>query len=240
MKKSIRTTILVIFGLPLLFAVWGLFACELASAPASAQALTWKKITPGVTTLEEVTTNYGAPTRTITKAGLINLIYVDHPEFAPRTKMEILISKHLGRNVVVAIFEHILFLKFPSDRNLYLNDFVYLDQLILALDKPQKTTWSRYSLQRYLMWPERGIAVIAEPRYSISVDWRDLRVDGVLIFKPMSTRKFMCSSLYWSILSPFISPSSKPPPQIPDMRDIYPEDPYDWEHMPIPSQIETP
>jgi hypothetical protein len=236
MKRIISIIIIfVIFGLMLLVAGYGTCACGLISPPPQTTPLTWKKITPGVTTLEEVTAIYGSPTRTITKNGLINLIYTDYPEFTPRTKMEILISKRLGKNVVVAVFDHILYLQIPVDRNLYLNDFVYLEQVVLAFGKPEKTTWSHNNLQRYLMWPEKGIAVIAEPRYSTSVEWNDLRVDGVLVFKPMNMRKFLCSSLDWSILSPFISPSSTLPPQIPDLRDIYPEDPYDWEHMPTPT-----
>ena len=239
MKRTVRFLLLLLLAgiFSIVFWAWG---CGLISFQRLSQPITWKKVTPGNTTMSEVLALYGNPDEIKSNGNLINLIYKKHPSFKPRNSVHILIATRKGEKIVVAIFANQLSWGFPPQPYLPPDDYVNLEQVLLLYGKPAKVTWASYTLKRYLLWPEYGIAVIADPMYTKTLTWDEIELDGIIIFEPMNLRKFICSSNRWASLSHFIFPGFKKPIEIPDMRDIYPEDPYDWERLPTPTTTEVP
>ncbi len=207
--------------------------CDLFSFQNS-EVPTWKSIIPGKSTQKDVVELYGNPDSIIQDRNLFNLKYERRPDFRPRDSVEFIITNRNGVDTVVAIFGDHLYWGIPPSPYLPPEDLVNLEQVVSIYGKPSMVTWSSHLRQRYLMWPQKGIAVIADPLYGETYDWDELEVMGIIIFEPMSTWKFIYEANHWGKVSSFIFPSFRLPTQIPDRIDLYPEDPYDWEHMPLP------
>lgn len=240
MKRVVKNIFITFLAAGILLTVIVAGKCGWISVQSYPDSPSWKNITPGKTSLDEIVSMYGNPDEIKHGNGITNLIYRNHSSFKPRTRVDIIIAKKNSSYVVKAVFGDSLFWGFPQERYIPSNDFVNLEQIIIRYGKPSKVTWAPQNLMRYLMWPEQGIAVIAEPKYKPTLTWREIEVNGIIVFEPMNLNRYICSTYHWASVSNFIFPSFKMPPQIPDMRDIFPEDPYDWDNIPAPSSTKTP
>ena len=111
-----------------------------------------------------------------------------------------------------------------------------LEQLILTLGRPNKVTWNN-SCGRFLVWGSKGVAAAVNHFAYLHSGW-NIRVNSLLFFEPMLDDQFVQEAWPWAEKG--VQLWHQQTCIEGDSPDPYPEDPFDWEHMPtFPGLTET-
>ncbi|KAF0107995.1 MAG: hypothetical protein FD146_1293 [Anaerolineaceae bacterium] len=214
-------------------------------------APTWNGITPGETTLAQLILRMGFPDKVQRQDSCISFFYsgvfysgddISIEYIEGWGTIEVFLTARNGNIVVVSLLRSNPQLG-PNFRSMA--DVTNLQQLVLEYGKPDKVTWSSSSTFRYLIWARKGVAATAAYMGRLG-DWDDSVVVKILLFEPTDIQQllvndaeihlgFMQNYPCVSLMDATMLPWNQPPPAPPDAGDMFPEDPYDWEHMPTPA-----
>jgi len=103
--------------------------------------------------------------------------------------------------------------------------------LIWEYGNPNFVGWGDIQFIRFFIWSNRGVVVDVSARLDL-FGWRELGYGRIWIFEPMSLEEFFATP--WPLPIPGVGfPRENQYPDG-DRPDVYPRDPYDWEHVPTP------
>jgi hypothetical protein len=187
---------------------------------------TWRSITPGQTTEDELLTQLGQPDSQLLRGTYQVYRYADRKELGGWHVVEIWINSQ----IVFAIF---LDEPFQNEDFQYVSDTPSLEVLVRKYGRPDYVVWTLISDTRYLVWGRDGIAAMVDSDINHR-NWENLRVHEMLVFVPQNTWYFMLlqSSWPWPRTGGGITSHNLAPIGSSDHPDVLPQDPYDWTHMP--------
>ena len=192
----------------------------------SKSPIIWKGITPGETAIEKAVELWGVPTSTeMRENSFMAYEYRNHKEWG----WDLVELWAKDEVIEVILLGGPDMTKWPVVREPYLIDFV------LDYGKPEKVTWTGLCRERIIIWAHNGVAVYTDANTYLH-NWETFGISETLFFKPMSIQKFINADwpenyIGQSLLFYETNPCTEGNPNGPDP---FPEDPYDWEHMPTP------
>lgn len=209
----------------------GVFVYSEFQPPNLKTPIVWHGIAPGKTEIAEAIELWGVPTDVeMRENSFVVYEYRDHKEWGWD-----LLELWIKGNVVEAIL-----LGGPDMTKWPVMPEPYLIDFVLEYGRPEKVTWAGLCRERILIWAHNGIAVSTDANTYLHT-WETFAIADMLIFKPMSIQQFLSAD--WPT-SPYIgklfyetNPCAEDNPNGPDP---FPEDPYDWDHMPTPAATAMP
>ncbi len=230
-KAKIFSVFLLVVCLILIFGGWYL---EILRVPRLSEPLSWYGITPGRTTLSESLDLLGEPSKIEIRDKYLVHYYNDKTLWG----WEVVELWSLVEDKKFIIESIYLFFPNYSTSLGESTHFSHLIDLVLVFGRPEKVTWSSGCRTRTLTWPMKGVMVVADANVKLK-DWSEIGVGEMVISYPMGVREFLKTARQWpwpmgaGIVDENMCASTEDNTRFPDR---YPEDPYDWEHMPTPTK----
>lgn len=215
---------LIICFFVLLFILW--FFELYPTSPTTQTPPSWMGIEPGHTHVSEVLTVLEQPDEIKKQGKYLIYVYQERslpPEAAEWFTIEVVIEEEGGTVKALNFCDR--FVRFGSPSTLP----QYLGQLVALYQKPEAVKWGAFK-GRYLIWADSGVSAAAEANTNW-FDWNTNPVSEIMLFEPMSLRRFwrtykflpLCGG--WNPVNLYSGG---------DAPDLFPRDPYDWDHMPTP------
>ena len=192
--------------------------------PNFPSALSWGGIQPGVTKLSQALATMNEPDE-IREDGEFTVYRYEYDQPVYGHIELWMLTEEIPDATIVAIWRTIPYIGLVAQEP---DDVL---PLIWEYGRPDFVGWGVVRYNRFLIWATRGIVV----EVSAGVDffsWQELGYYYVLIFKPMTVEEFFATSWPWPLVEGGFPQENLYPNG--DRPDIYPRDPYDWEHLPTP------
>ncbi len=205
---------------------------KLREPPPLGVAPSWHGVVPGETRAPAVTTLWGEPDR-IEERGDYRVYGYGSRQIAGWRRIELWTKIADPNQTIAAILRSRPETQLTDGIVRSQADLSTLDQVVQLYGRPEKVTWTPFRLDRYLMWPQRGVAVGAYA-YVTQFSWEELAINEVLLFAPMTLRELLNTEWPWPPYGAGWASHNLYTGTTADAPDRFPEDPYDWAHMPTP------
>lgn len=182
-------------------------------------ALTWRSLTLGKTTFAEVLNMLGPPTAQAVRSDYVVYVYEERVDLSWEY-VEVWGEVRGQQTVVVGVLR---------DWPYYQREAMQLAEFIAAYGRPDQVTWGKKCSSRYLFWAKYGLAISA----SADAKWTQPIVE-ILFFEPTVRSVLTRFWEQWPWNNRVtVGPSRSLSCANSDVRDIAPEDPFDWQNLPL-------
>ena len=225
---AIAIAVLSVFGFILFVGLYD----GILSKTISKEGPTWNGVTPGISSLEDVTTLLGTPTDTTffkelhpfftdqsAKLWIYQYDEINDPETGKLIEVKFWVEEVKDKQKIIAIF--IDYSEYNRPR-----DLPYLSELAKTYSIPDEVTWSDYCGYRRLFWTRQGIMAqsgFSEVLVYLSKPWVKARITEKFLFAPMTYRQYKKS--FWPAELQPVDKSQC------TGREDYPQNPFNWEQI---------
>ncbi len=197
----------------------------------------WRGITPGQTSLNEVIQLLGEPDE-IKETNECTVYHYVNRDGWGWYNIEILFADRDNSLLAIGIV-----LSFPNQEAKL--PFQSIPGKIKLLDfgveygQPDKVTWNMTCGYRVVIWARRGVAVSVSIPYGDVVTLSEVNVQQVKFFEPVTIDQYLNNYSFWPFgIQPY--PQNPCPPGSSSSSDIRvndprPEDPFDWDDLLMPT-----